>query len=212
VKVVIVSAGGHATVVADILLRMRDAGDDIDLVALVDDNARLHGTTVLGIPVVGSLEHWRDPDRCDGIIVAIGNNKRRAQISRTLVSGGARLATARHPSSVIAPDVVIGAGSMICAGVVVNPASVVGEGAILNTSSSIDHHNRIGAYAHIAPGVHLGGEVMIGDETMVGIGATVLPGISIGARVSIGAGAVVTRNVPDDVTVVGVPARVIVNK
>jgi maltose O-acetyltransferase len=51
--------------------------------------------------------------------------------------------------------------------------------------------------------------VVIGDGTWVGARAIVLPGVTIGRRVAVGAGAVVTRDVPDDVLVAGNPARVV---
>jgi len=78
---------------------------------------------------------------------------------------------------------------------------------LLNTGCTIDHHNRIGDHAHIAPGVHLGGQVEIGQGALVGIGATVLPQRRIGAWSVVGAGAVVADDVPDNATVIGVPAR-----
>ena len=43
----------------------------------------------------------------------------------------------------------------------------------------------------------------------IGAGAVILPGVTIGERAMIGAGAVVTRDVPDDATVVGNPARIV---
>jgi len=51
--------------------------------------------------------------------------------------------------------------------------------------------------------------VRIGDGTWVGARAMILPGVTIGKRVVVGAGAVVTRDVPDDSLVAGNPARVI---
>ena len=43
----------------------------------------------------------------------------------------------------------------------------------------------------------------------IGSNATILPGVTIGESAIVGAGAVVTRDVPDRATVVGVPARVV---
>ena len=51
--------------------------------------------------------------------------------------------------------------------------------------------------------------VRIGDGTWLGNRAMVLPGVTIGRRVVVAAGAVVTRDVPDDVLVAGNPARVV---
>lgn len=56
---------------------------------------------------------------------------------------------------------------------------------------------------------HVEAPVHIGDGTWVGARAMILPGVTIGKRVVVAAGAVVTRDVPDDVLVAGNPARVV---
>ena len=50
--------------------------------------------------------------------------------------------------------------------------------------------------------------IVIGDDVWIGGGAIVLAGVTVGDRSVIGAGAVVTKDVPSDVVVVGNPARV----
>ena len=59
--------------------------------------------------------------------------------------------------------------------------------------------------------MHLGvaKPVSIGDDVWVGGNVTILPGVKIGNNVVIGAGAVVTKDIPDDSLAVGVPAKVI---
>ena len=54
-----------------------------------------------------------------------------------------------------------------------------------------------------------GGEVRIGNDVWLGANVTVLPGVTIGNNVVVGAGAVVTKDIPDNSLAVGVPARVI---
>ncbi len=54
-----------------------------------------------------------------------------------------------------------------------------------------------------------GTEIFVGDNCNVGSGATILGPIKIGNNVTIAAGAVVTKNVPDNVVVAGVPAKVV---
>jgi len=78
---------------------------------------------------------------------------------------------------------------------------------ILNTLSSVDHDCQLGDFVHISPGAHIAGEVQIGDGSWIGIGASVIEGIKIGRNCIIGAGAAVIADVPDGVTVVGVPAK-----
>jgi maltose O-acetyltransferase len=56
--------------------------------------------------------------------------------------------------------------------------------------------------------LELGRPVRIGHDVWIGGGAIILPGVSVGNNAIIGAGSVVTRDVPEGVTVMGNPARV----
>jgi len=207
-KVLVLGAGGHAQVVADILLRMEDAGEPIRVVGFLDDDPGCAGQRPLGLPVLGDIAQLpRIPH--DGLIVGIGDNETRRLLYESVRRAGETLVTARHPRSIIAPGVEIGSGSMICAGAVVNPQSRIGPNVILNTGCSVDHHNDIGPHVHIAPGAHLGGDVTIGQGVLVGIGATVMPGLRVGDGSVVGAGAVADKDVPPGVVVVGVPARIL---
>lgn len=205
-RVLIIGAGGHAQVVADILLAMRAAGENIDVAGYLDDAPQHHGLQLLGRPVLGAIGESGEIDH-DGLIVAIGNNAVRRELFLRFQEQGERLVVACHPRATLAPDVTVGPGTMICAGAIVNTGAAIGPNVILNTGCTVDHHNRIGAHTHIAPGAHLGGDVTVGEGTLVGIGAIVLPQTMIGDRVVVGGGAVVRRTVADDLTVAGVPAR-----
>jgi len=207
-KVLIVGAGSHAQVVADILLRMRDCGEAVEPVGYVDDNPTLAGQKRLGLPVLGTTG---DIDKLahDAVVVAVGDNANRRRLFDRLRQSGERFFTARHPQSVVAPDVVLGEGTMVIAGVVVNTGSTVGANVILNTSCSVDHHNRIGDHVHIAPGVRLGGEVVVAEGALVGIGVTVTARWRVGSWSVVGAGSLVHHDVTDGVVSVGSPARAV---
>jgi sugar O-acyltransferase (sialic acid O-acetyltransferase NeuD family) len=190
-RIVIVGAGSQGAIVADIL---ECAGTPA--IGFVDDTP---GKNVLGtIDDLRSIAH-------DAIIVAIGDNRLRRGLVERLA--GERLATAIHPFTSIAASARIGEGSMISAGAIVQPHAVIGRSAILNTKASVDHDSIIGDFAHISLGATIGAKVRIGEETLIAAGATIVSGMTVGARSIIGAGAVVVRDVADDVTAFGVPAR-----
>jgi sugar O-acyltransferase (sialic acid O-acetyltransferase NeuD family) len=204
--IVIVGAGGHGQVVADIFRAGRLAGFAAAATAYVDDNAARHGETFAGSVVLGAIDGLASFPH-EAVVVAIGDNAKRARLFGRLAAAGERFAIARHPHAVVAEDVVLGAGTMLAAGAIVNTGASIGRNVIINTAATVDHHGVIADHVHIAPGVHIGGEVRVGEGALIGIGAVILPRISIGAWSTVGAGAVVTSDVPPGATVIGVPAR-----
>ncbi|WP_321372003.1 acetyltransferase [uncultured Desulfuromusa sp.] len=144
----------------------------------------------------------------DGVVVAIGNNEIRNSKLMELKDLDAPLVALVHPSATLSRYVALGSGSVVMAGVVVNAGTTIGAGAILNTCSSVDHDCRLGDSVHVSPGARLAGGVCLGDRSWVGIGASIRHGITIGSNVMVGAGAAVVNNLPNDVTALGVPAKI----
>jgi len=202
-EIIVVGSGAQGLIVADIL---QAAG--LRPVAFVDENPSRHGSQVLGIPIIGSLDELRRTPHA-GIVVAIGDNATRRAVTDRLIAEGEHIVTARHPFTSIAPDVRIGEGSMLSAGTIITPGAVIGRGVLLNTKSSVDHQSVLGDFAHVSAGGTVGANCIIGDETLIALGASVASGRRVGARVVVGAGAVVVRDLPDDVVAYGVPARVV---
>lgn len=206
-RILLIGAGGHAQVVADALLRARDAGADSQPIGYLDDNPSLIGQERLGLPVLGTLYAVATIAH-DALVIAIGNNWVRKSLYLELQAQGYRFATVCHPRAIIAPDVKLGPGTVVFGGVVVNTGSTIGANVILNTGCTVDHHNHIGDHAHVAPGVHLGGDVQVGEGTLMEIGATIMSQRSVGRWSTVGAGALVHCNLPERVTAIGVPAKI----
>jgi len=204
--VTIYGAGGHGRVVADIVARSSTGR----VIGYLDDRPELFQRSILGHAVLGGWEAlastWR---RDSSLIIAIGDNDRRAELVARALAAGYRFATAIDPSAQIGADVMIGPGTVVMPNAVINTGARIGAHVIVNTSASVDHDSRVGDYSHISPGAHLGGGVIVGSRSHVGIGASVIPGVRIGDRTIVGAGAAVIRDVPSDVVAVGNPAAVI---
>jgi sugar O-acyltransferase (sialic acid O-acetyltransferase NeuD family) len=202
-KVLIIGSGGHARVVADILLAMKG----VEPLGFASRNATVGSIGPLGLPIlgddsaVGEIKH-------DGVIVAIGKNRIRKQVFDRLEAAGETLVSAVHPTAILSPDVVMGKGCVVCAGAIVNTGSTVGDNVILNTGCTVDHDCSIGQHVHIAPGVNLAGDVVLGDGAFLGIGSSFVPRVRVGDWATLGAGAVVINDIAADCVAVGVPAKV----
>lgn len=189
----IYGASGHAKVIIDIL---HSVGGTID--GLFDDDDQV--TSLSGI----NVNHgWKGEEP---IIISIGNNRIRKKVAEKLCC---QFSKAIHSTAILSPSVNIGDGSVVMAGSIINADTVIGKHCIINTGARIDHECMIGDYVHISPNSTLCGNVHIGDGAWIGAGAVVIPGVKIGKWCTIGAGAVVIKDVPDNVVVAGVPAKVI---
>ena len=200
--ILILGAGGHAKVVADILLSQA-----IDVLGFLDDDPAVWQTQPMGLPVLGAIDTFA-AYAPTGLVLGIGSNQVRQQIVRRLGAAAAPLwISAVHPSAAVSPTVCIGKGAVVMAHTVINADARLGNHVIVNTAATIDHDCILGDYCHVAPGTHLAGGVQVGSGALIGIGAVVTPYRSIGAWATVGAGATVIRDVAAETTVVGTPAR-----
>lgn len=198
-EVIIIGAGGHAKVVADIILK---SGDSV--LGFLDDSVFSSGS-FCGFPIIGKVKDYeRFNDRV--FVIAIGNSQVREKIADELK--GVRWYTAVHPDAVLSDlDVSIDEGTVIMANAVINPGAHIGRHCIVNTGAIIEHDNKIGDYSHISVGAKSAGTVSIGRHVWIGAGATISNNISICSDCMIGAGSVVIRNIEKPGTYIGVPAR-----
>ncbi|MBI5720023.1 MAG: acetyltransferase [Burkholderiales bacterium] len=211
--IIIIGAGGHATVVADALL-----AEGLQVLGFVDRDAALTGGRRLGLPVLGGDDVLAAYSRVEvrlvngiggtGAGIVAGEAGLRERVQRRLEADGWHFGSVRHPDAVVSPHAQVEPGSQLMAGSVVQPGSRIGQGAIVNTRAVVEHDATVGAFAHIAPGAVLCGGVDVGEGAHVGAGAVVRQGVRIGAAAVIGVGAAVVRDCIGGVWA-GVPARLV---
>jgi sugar O-acyltransferase (sialic acid O-acetyltransferase NeuD family) len=203
---VVIGAGGFARKV----IEAAERAERHKIVAVFDDDPVKWGGVFAGYPIIGGigefLADWRG--HCIAV-VAIGDNGARSKLVRRLAEQRVRLATVVHPAAVVGRDVALGAGTMVMALAAVDPDTITGASVVVNTLASVAHDCVLGDGVFVGPGARLTGGVRVGELSSVGAGACVIPGKTIGRNVRVGAGAVVIDDVPDDVTVVGIPARIV---
>ena len=190
---ILYGASGHGKVIIDIL-----EANNTPIDYIVDDNPQVNE--------VFGYEVRRNTGSYDEAIISIGL----AEIRRKIVESidVKKYPVAMHPTAVVSPRAKIGEGTVVMQGAIIQTCVEIGKHCIINTGASVDHECRIGDYVHIAPHATLSGDVEVGDGTWVGAGAVVKQCIRIGRNCMIGAGSIVVKDVPDGVTIIGVPGKI----
>lgn len=205
-KLIVLGAGGHAKVVADIA---RLSGWDI--VGFLDNiNQGRKGETFCGSTILGGHEVLDEllANDVKHAIVAFGDNRIRIRSAEKLSEMGFKIPSVFHPSAIYAEDVEIGGGTVVAAGAIIGPSTAIGKCTIINTQASVDHDCRVCDGVHIGPGAILAGAVEVEKCAWIGAGAVISDHKKIGSHSIIGAGAVVVKDIPDDVVAMGVPAKI----
>jgi len=139
-QVIIIGAGGHGRVIADIV---RASGDE--LIGFLDDD--------ISKETMGKLSDWSLFSKYS-FIIGIGNNQTRLTISKQMAN--ADWYTAIHPSAVISASAWIEEGTVIMPNSVVNAGAKIGKHCIINTGAIVEHDNTIQDFAHVSVGAKLG--------------------------------------------------------
>lgn len=194
--VVIVGCGGHAKVIADIVLT---SGDYIKGFLAIDSTM----DNYLGFPILGNDACYEKYLDCY-FIVGVGEAKVREKITK--IMNKANWYTAIHPAAVVSSiETNIAEGTVVMANAVINPGVTIGRHCIINTGAIIEHDDIIEDYVHISVGSKLAGNVHVGSFSHIGIGASVRENIKICDHCTIGAGSVVISNLQRPGIYVGVP-------
>lgn len=200
-KLIIIGAGGHGKVLADIATQMKQWEE----IVFLDDT--VGEEDILGFKIIGtSLDIAKYQNTAD-FIIALGDNRIRERFYHQLKSLNISIATLIHPKAIIASNVEISEGTVIMPGAIINVSSRIGKGTIINTGATVDHDCIIGDFIHLSPGVHIAGGVSVGDRTWLGIGSSVINGTNISHDVVIGAGSCVITDILNEGTYVGLVKR-----
>ena len=143
------------------------------------------------------------------VCLAISDSRIRQSLAEKTLTAGVPLVEARADNVVEMDNVLIREGACLSPFVTLTSNIRVGRCFHANLYSYVEHDCVIGDFVTLAPGAKVNGNVTIGDHAYIGSGVTIRQGLTIGASAIVGMGAVVIRDAPPDVTVVGNPAKLL---
>ena len=201
-KLILIGAGGYAKSVIDSI--------DIynyEIAGFIDEFSK--SSEHLGYPILAnSLEALQNTEKYV-YFICIGNNKKRKIWFERLQSEKLRVINIVDRSAIVSPKASLGTGCFIGKFAVVNSKAIVGNDCVINTRALIEHGCVVSNHVNLSTNTVINGDVKIGEGSFIGSCSVTIGQLTIGCWSTVGAGAVVIRNVGDNITVAGVPAKII---
>jgi len=195
-RLLVIGGGLGAVQVLDSLSRIEHQR----ATAIIDDDAALHGKSIMGVPVLGgqgAIESLFQAGLFDLAVVSVSTSIGfREKMAHKLEQLHIPMANVIDPTARVQRNAVLGVGNVILAFCHVGSCAIVGNGNFLSPYVDIEHHCTIADFCTFGPGVMMSSLVTIGDRVKFGTGVFIEPKLAIGGDSIVGSGAILTRNIP----------------
>ena len=206
--IVIIGAGGLGREVGQLINDINQDKKEWNLLGFVDETPEKQGTIINNYPVLGG-SGWFDNSLKNNIwaVCAVGNTKGRFNLIKKAEAMDVNFANLIHPSVARSEFMDIGVGNIICCNSFLSVNIKLGNHIAINPGCGIGHDTIIGDYVTLYWNVTLSGNVFIDEGCEIGSKSVIIQKKTVGKWSIIGAGAVVVKDMPEECTAVGVPAR-----
>lgn len=186
-----------------------EKGPHYRVLGFVDDDPGVHGRTSCGFAVLGGRQVLARHSEARVLAVpgSPASYRQRQQVVASLNLPRERFLTLVHPAAAVAADAEIGINTLIMQGCTVSAGARVGDHCVVLPNTVISHDARVDDGTMVGSNVSISGGVRIGRGCYVGSRSCFREGVRVGDGTLIGLGSVVLNDTPDDVVMVGNPAR-----
>ncbi|MBQ5530557.1 MAG: acetyltransferase [Kiritimatiellae bacterium] len=165
------------------------------IIGYADDNPKwVKGGNYEGYPILGTVEEASKDHPGASVFVAIGNNRKRADIYRRL--RGHDFPAIIDPSAQVSPTTELEHGVYIASGAVVQVGATLGMFTLVGAKSIVGHDASVGEFVNLGPGSAIAARVKVGDRVSFFANASTMPAVEIGEDCIISCGTGIKTSIP----------------
>ncbi|SEO86964.1 sugar O-acyltransferase, sialic acid O-acetyltransferase NeuD family [Flavobacterium sp. CF108] len=156
--------------------------------------------------IISSVENYEIQDN-DVFVCALGSVQWKKHYVEIILSKGGQFINLIHPTVVFTSNVKLGNGIIVFMYSNISNDCVLDDFVTIQGFVAIGHDSKIGKWCHINAYSFTGGYAVLEEEVCLNTRATVLPNIIVRKGATVGAASLVIKNVKENTTVFGVPAK-----
>jgi len=205
-KIILIGGGGHCKSCIDVI----EQENKYTISGIIDLKEKI-GQKVLSYKIIGSDDDLNTlVKEYEYFFITIGqisNSKTRENIFYKLKKLGCKFPTIISPKAYVSKTACIGEGTIIMHGAIINSEASIGYNTIINSNTLIEHETIIGNNTHVSTSCVINGQCKIGSNVFIGSSSTLINNVSLVDNVIIGASSLVTKNLAEQGTYIGTPAK-----
>ncbi len=187
---------------------IQSMGTEWNQIVFMDDTQP--AGTFLGCKRVPFVQFARDYSYTDAkIVIAVGEPSVRAKMYACVKEHGYQLASIIHPTCILSKSAKVSDGCIVKMHTVISSNAYLAENVYVQSYAVIGHDVVIGQNSMLSGGSFIAGHCTLGENNFLGVHSCIREGVVIGDRVIVAMMAAVMKDIGNDCTVSGNPARVI---
>jgi sugar O-acyltransferase (sialic acid O-acetyltransferase NeuD family) len=205
-NLIIIGARGFGTDMYDLALKCEGYQKDYKIKGFLDKNKDVLSRFNNYKPILGSYEEYRIVKN-DVFICAFGEVNEKKKCIEVMEEKDADFISLIHPSAHIGSNTIINKGCIVSNNAFIGSQSIINEYALIQTNAIIGHNVKIGKFSRVDCFTVCVGGVVIKDEVTIHTSAVINKNLVVHSRSTVGTGSFVIRDVMENTTVFGCPAK-----
>lgn len=205
-NLIIIGARGYGREVHDLAKQCSGYNTEYVLKGFLDDKSDALAGFENYPEIISSVESYEIQEN-DVFVCALGSVKWKKHYVELILDKGGKFINLIHPSTILNTNAILGKGLIVFMNSNISNDCVIDDFVTIQGFVGLGHDTKLGKWSHLNAYCFTGGFVVLEEEVCLNTRATILPKIVVRKGATVGAASLVIRNVKENTTVFGIPAK-----